>query len=149
MIQSLSIKNCREVPKSTCVAILVKSYSPLFTMRAGPLSSPKIVKLLNAQYVNLWVLLREFPELQAGAKGAAAAALATKLQEHFVYPVDTLILTPGLEFIQHLPMNEFIRSNLPSRERRSRYFTWLKSSLNNGESGLTPLRAQRRDAHPI
>ncbi len=84
--------------------------------------------------MNLWVLLRELPELQTGTKGAAVAALAVKLEKHFVYPVDSLILTPKLEFLQHLPMNEFLRSYLPSRERRSRYLTWLKSSFYEGIS---------------
>ena len=97
-------------------------------MRAGPLSSSKVIKLLNVHFVNTWVLLRELPEIQDGAKGADAAALATKLQEHFVYPVDPLILTPELEFIQHLPTNEFTKS-FPRSERRSEYLKWLKSSL--------------------
>ena len=97
-------------------------------MRAGPLSSSKIIKLLNAHFVNTWVLLRELPEIEAGAKGDAAAALVTKLQKHFVYPVDSLILTPELEFIQHLPANEF-HTSFPYSERKSEYFKWLKSSL--------------------
>ena len=97
-------------------------------MRAGPLSSSKIIKFLNAHFVNTWVLLRELSELEAGAKGDAAAALATRLHEHFVYPVDPLILTPELEFIQHLPTNEFYKS-FPSNERKSEYLKWLKSSV--------------------
>ncbi|RKU22341.1 hypothetical protein C6503_04040 [Candidatus Poribacteria bacterium] len=88
----------------------------------------KVIKLLNTHFVNVWVLLRELPELQDGAKGADAAALVTKLQEHFVYPVDSLILTPALEFVQHLPTNEFLKS-FPSSERKPEYFRWLKSSL--------------------
>ncbi len=97
-------------------------------MRAGPLSSLKVIKLLNTYFVNVWVLLQELPKLQDGTKGAAAAMLATKLQEHFVYPVDSLILTSELEFIQHLPTNEFLKS-FPGNERKSEYFRWLKSSL--------------------
>ncbi len=98
-------------------------------MRAGPLSSARIIKLLNTKFVNTWVLLRELPDLQDGAKGAAAAALAAKLQEHFVYPVDPMILTPELTFIQNLPTNEFIKSVPIAKERKSEYFRWLKSSL--------------------
>lgn len=98
-------------------------------MRAGPLSSARVIKLLNTRFVNTWVLLRELPDLQDGAKGAAAAALATKLQEHFVYPVDPMILTPELAFIQNLPANEFIKSFPITKERKSEYFRWLKSSL--------------------
>ena len=97
-------------------------------MRAGPLSSSKVTKLLNTRFVNTWVLLRELPELAASAKGGVAAALAKKLQAHFVYPVDSLILTPELKFIQHLPTNEFLKS-FSSSERKSQYLTWLKSSL--------------------
>lgn len=58
---------------------------------------------------------------------------AAKLQEHFIYSVDSLILTPGLEFIQHLPTNEFLLS-FPNNDRRSQYLTWLKSSLAQVDS---------------
>ena len=102
-------------------------------MRAGPLSSSKVIKLLNTHFVNVWALLRELPELQDGAKGAAAATLATKLQEHFVYPVDSLILTSALEFVQHLPMNKFHKS-FPGNEKKFEYFKWLKSSLAQVDS---------------
>ena len=85
--------------------------------------------MLNTRFVNTWVLLRELPDLQDGAKEAAAAALATKLQEHFVYPVDPMILTPELTFIQNLPTNEFIKSFPIAKERKSQYLTWLQSSL--------------------
>ncbi|MDE0426877.1 MAG: hypothetical protein OXN25_18660 [Candidatus Poribacteria bacterium] len=98
-------------------------------MRAGPLSTSKVIKLLNTKFVNTWVLLRELPELQDSAKGTAAATLAMKLQEHFVYPVDSLILTPELAFIQHLPTNEFIKSFPITKERKSEYLKWLKTSL--------------------
>ena len=97
-------------------------------MRAGPLSSSKVIKLLNTKFVNTWVLLKDLSKFQDGTKEDDATALAAKLQEHFVYPVDPLILTPELEFIQHLPTNEFTKS-FPRSERRSEYLKWLKSSL--------------------
>ncbi len=98
-------------------------------MRAGPLSSPKIIKLLNTHFVNVWVLLRDVPELQAGAKGAAAAALATKLRQHYTDSVDILTLTPDLEVIEHLSSwNLFHPYYLPRRERIPRYLKLLKSS---------------------
>ena len=91
-------------------------------MRAGPLSSPKIVNLLNTHFVNVWVLLRDLPELQAGAKGAAAAVLATKLRQHYTDSVDILTLTPELEVIEHLPGESLLRSDwLPPTERIPRY----------------------------
>lgn len=83
--------------------------------------------------MNLWVLRRELPELQAGAKGAVAASLATKLQEHYTNAVDILILTPVLEVIEHLPGKKLLhRDYLPPRQRIPRYLKLLKYSLNNG-----------------
>ena len=98
-------------------------------MRAGPLSSPKIIKLLNTHFVNVWVLLREVPELQAGAKGADAAALATKLRQHYTDSVDILTLTPDLEVLGHLHnMSLFHPYYLPRNERIPRYLEMLRSS---------------------
>ena len=98
-------------------------------MRAGPLSSPKIINLLNTHFVNVWVLLRDVPELQAGAKGAAAAALATKLRQHYTDSVDILTLTPDLEVLGHLHNMSLLHPYyLPRSERIPRYLEMLKSS---------------------
>ena len=98
-------------------------------MRAGPLSSPKIIKLLNTHFVNVWVLLRELPELQAGAKGTAASVLAAKLRQHYTDSVDILTLTPELEVIEHLSnWNLFHPYYLHRSERIPRYLELLKSS---------------------
>ena len=98
-------------------------------MRAGPLSSPKIIKLLNTHFVNVWVLLRDVPDLQAGAKGSNAAALATKLRQHYTDSVDILTLTPDLEVLGHLHnMSLFHPYYLPRSKRIPRYLEMLKSS---------------------
>ena len=98
-------------------------------MRAGPLSSPKIIDLLNTHFVNVWVLLRDVPELQAGAKGANAAALATKLRQHYASAVDILTLTPDLEVIEHLSSwNLYHPYYLHRSEGMPRYLKLLKSA---------------------
>ncbi|MXZ00173.1 redoxin domain-containing protein [Candidatus Poribacteria bacterium] len=98
-------------------------------MRAGPLSSPKVINLLNTHFVNVWVLLRDVPELQAGVKGAAAAALATKLRQNYTDSVDILTLTPDLEVIGHLHnMSLFHPYYLPRSERIPQYVELLKSA---------------------
>ena len=80
--------------------------------------------------MNVWVLLREVPELQAGAKGAAAAALATKLRQHYTDSVDILTLTPDLEVLGHLHnVSLFHPYYLPRSERVPRYLELLKSSV--------------------
>ena len=100
-------------------------------MGAGPLSSPKIIELLNTHFVNVWVLHRELPELQTGAKGVAAADLATKLRQHYSDAVDILTLTPELEVIEHLPSKHLFHPgyHLPRSERIPRYLEMLKSSV--------------------
>ena len=90
-------------------------------MRAGPLSSPEIINFLNTHFVNVWVLHRELPELQTGAKGAAAGDLATKLRQHYSDSVDILTLTPELEVIEHLPSKNLFHPG--------RYLELLRSSV--------------------
>ena len=98
-------------------------------MRAGPLSSPKIINLLNTHFVNVWVLLTDLPKLQAGAKGASAAALATKLRQHYTDSVDILTLTPDLEVLGHLHnMSLFHPYYLHRSERIPQYLELLRSS---------------------
>lgn len=81
--------------------------------------------------MNVWVLLRELPELQAGTKGASAAALATKLRQHYTDSVDILTLTPESEVIEHLPGESLLRSDyLPRTGRIPRYLELLKSSAS-------------------
>ena len=99
-------------------------------MGAGPLSSPKIIELLNTHFVNVWVLHRELPELQTGAKGAAAADLATKLRQHYSDSVDILTVTPELEVIEHLPSKHLLHPDyLPRSERIPRYLELLTASV--------------------
>lgn len=99
-------------------------------MRAGPLSSPEIIEFLNTHFVNVWVLHRELPELQTGAKGIAAGVLATQLRQHYSDSVDSLILTPELEVIEHLPSKRLLHpDHLPRSERIPRYLELLKSSV--------------------
>lgn len=106
-------------------------------MSAGPLSSPKIINLLNTHFVNVWVLLRDLPELQTGAKGTDAAALATKLRQHYTDSVDILTLTPELKVIEHLPGESLLRSDyLPRTERIPRYLELLKASASVASEDL-------------
>ncbi len=100
-------------------------------MRAGPLSSPKVINLLNTHFVNVWVLLRELPALQTGAKGATAGTLATKLRQHYSDSVDILTLTADLEVIEHLPSKSLWHPDyLPQSEWIPRYLELLTSSVD-------------------
>ena len=117
-------------------------------MGAGPLSSPKIIELLNTHFVSVWVLLRDVPELQAGAKGANAAALATKLRQHYSDAVDILTLTPELEVIEHLPSKNLFHPEyrLPRSERIPRYLKLLTSSV---DMKIAPQKPRKRGKHGL
>lgn len=117
-------------------------------MRAGPFSSSKVIKLLNTHFVNVWVLLRELPQLQAGAKGAAASILATKLKQHYTDSADILTLTPELEVIEHLSSwNLFHPDYLPRSERIPRYLELLKVSAGM-EVGAQKSKEYRHKTNP-
>ena len=116
-------------------------------MGAGPLSSSKIINVLNTSFVNVWVLHRELPELQTGVKGIAAADLATKLRQHYSDSVDTLTLTPELEVIEHLPSKNLLHPDyLPRSERIPRYLELLKSSVG---VEVAPQKPRKRGKHGL
>ncbi len=74
-------------------------------------------------------MLRDLPELQAGAKGANAAALATKLRQNYTGAVDMLTFTPDLEVMWHLHnMSLFHPYYLHRSERIPQYLEMLTSS---------------------
>ena len=116
-------------------------------MRAGPLSSPEIINFLNTHFVNVWVLHRELPELQTGAKGAAAGDLATKLRQHYSDSVDILTLTPELEVIEHLPSKNLFHPEyrLPRSERIPRYLELLRSSVDMAVVAQKPRKLGKHD----
>ena len=102
-------------------------------MRAGPLSSLKVITLLNKQFVNVFLLLRDLPELQNGAKGEPISQLATVVAKAYEASVaqgaddsvNTFVLSPQFELIGHLPFNKPNES--PVDEEK--YVTFLKNSL--------------------
>ena len=116
-------------------------------MRAGPLSSPKVINLLNTHFVNVWVLLRELPALQTGAKGPAVGALATKLRQHYSDSVDILTLTPELEVIEHLPSKSLLHPDyLPQSKRIPRCLELLKSSVSIEIAAQKPRKPEEQFA---
>lgn len=104
-------------------------------MRAGPLYSSKVIKLLNKQFVNAFVLLGDLPEFQNGAKGEPvsklAKTIATTLEEAVAQgagrSVNTFILSPQLELIGHLPYRK--PNGGFSSPDEEQYLTFLKDSL--------------------
>ena len=102
-------------------------------MRTGVLSDSKVITLLNEQFVNVFVLLGDLPELQNGSKGESvsklAKTIATKLEEVVAQgagrSVNTFIFSPQLELIGHLPYRKPGESHIDEEK----YETFLKDSL--------------------
>lgn len=84
-------------------------------MRAGPLSHPDNVELLNRDFVNAWVLAKDLPTLAAESEDSAVQAVARQCEEHFVYPVDSHVLSPTGEFIAGLWVEDALVFHIGSR----------------------------------
>ena len=114
-------------------------------MRAGPLSSPEVIKTLNEKFVNTWVLLRELPELIGGAKGEVVSLVAQKMKHHYTDSVDILALTPDAEVIMHQP-----EMALPYRNQAQAYLTVLRHSVDAFEGKRARVgNASKLDRNPI
>ena len=59
--------------------------------------------MLNENFVNTSVLLRDLSELIDGSEGERVSLCAKTLKDHFVYPVDIQVLSPEAEMIVHQP----------------------------------------------
>ena len=102
-------------------------------MRTGVLANSKIIGLLNEQFVNVFVLLGDLPELQNGTKGESVSKLATivatTLEEAVVESagrsVNSFVLSSQLALISHLPHRKPGEPDI----NEERYLTFLKDSL--------------------
>ena len=84
--------------------------------------------MLNENFVNTCVLLRDLPELIKASKGQRVSLFAKTLKDHFVYPVDIQVLSSEAEMIMHQPDKD-----LPERNHRTEYYLTLLASAAKGE----------------
>ena len=97
-------------------------------MRAGPLSDPAVIQLLNTRFVNTWVLKQQLPAFQKPDKPAETRRLAAAVFEarQPKSPVDCLVFSPDLALHGCQPANDFMGAggNLGKR-----YRTFLTEAL--------------------
>ena len=98
-------------------------------MRAGPLSNPEVIKTLNEQFINTWIMPRDLPELIEGAKSKSVRRFATSLKDYYTYPVDIQILNSEATVIMHQPESKFRVNN-----RAQGYLTLLAYALEEKPS---------------
>ena len=102
-------------------------------MRAVVLSDPNVIRLLNKHYVSVFLVLKDLPELQKGAKGDQASKLAARGTEAYEKTithnpdrsVNAFVLPPQLELIGHLPYRASNESYLDEEG----YYTFLINAL--------------------
>ena len=122
-------------------------------MRTGVLSDPKIIELLNEQFVNVFVLLGDLPEFQSGTKGEPVSRLANtisaSLEEAVAQgagrSVNTFILSSELELISHLPYRKPGEPHI----NKEIYGTFLKEVLDGKLPGLAEEAPHSVSAAPM
>lgn len=98
-------------------------------MRAGPLSSPETIKILNENYVCAWVLTRDLKESRK-VPDTELAQWATRALEHYKYPVDSMIFAPDLAFLDNLGTNNLLLGT-PRAQWNDVYAGFLKRNVEN------------------
>ena len=106
-------------------------------MRAGVLSDSKIVKLLNKDYINVFILVRDLRELQKETKNESvsrfANTISTTLEASVAQgagrSVNSFVLSPQLALISHLPYRKPGEPNI----NEERYVTFLKDALTKNK----------------
>ena len=88
--------------------------------------------MLNENFVNTCVLLRDLSELGEGSEGQRVSRFAKTLKDHFVYPVDIQVLSPKAELIGHQPDKD-----LPDKNRTEYYLTLLASAAKGEVANLS------------
>jgi hypothetical protein len=79
--------------------------------------------LLNARFVNTWILRRD---LMALAKSEPANAFAQTLLKQYAYPVDSLLFDEHGAFASHLPADQLLTdSDMGNRK----YLGFLERAL--------------------
>lgn len=83
-------------------------------MRAGPLSDSRVLERLEREFVCTWVLADDLPDLAESATDERVRAVAKTCRENYLYPVDSQVLSPAGELLDHICANDRERSSVPS-----------------------------------
>ncbi len=63
-------------------------------LRAGPLSSEKVIVKLHDDFVNTWIIISQFESPEEFFENEIARKWAETIKREFTYPVDSIILSP-------------------------------------------------------
>ncbi len=65
-----------------------------------------MLALLGERYVNCWVLAKDLDRIAAGTDDPELKRLCRQVKDNYGYPVDSVLLSPGLEVLGHKNANE-------------------------------------------
>ncbi len=71
---------------------------------------------LRKDFVNAWVLALDLPELGTDVEAGDLGKLEKILRENYSYPVDSLLISPDLDVLAQLSVNEFFEQGLVAYE---------------------------------
>ena len=122
-------------------------------MRAVVLSDDRIIEFLNENFINTWVRNAELRRMRDSQGFDGMPALARTIIGHKWRrgPVDTWVISPELEAIGHVALNNYLEDN--RREdgtlESENYLLFLAESLKGklpgfGNTVLTPEQSSRR-----
>jgi hypothetical protein len=85
-------------------------------LRAGLLSQPRVIEVLNGELVPTWILGVELEELAKNALDPQERALGEKLKSEFKGLVDMVIVSPDGKLLATQNMNDIIQDYPGARE---------------------------------
>lgn len=62
--------------------------------------------MLASEFVNAWVLAKDLDVLAQRSGDEDVAELCARLKENYAYPVDSVLVTPALEVVGHVNVNQ-------------------------------------------
>ncbi len=80
-------------------------------MRAGPLSDTRVLERLKRDFVCTWVLAKHLPTIAEGAEDPFVRRVAKTSHENYLYPVDSQVLSPEGELLDHVCANDKERAS--------------------------------------
>lgn len=122
-------------------------------MRAVVLSDEQIIKFLNENFINTWIRNVDLKRMRDTIGFDRISPLARTIISNKWWrgPVDTWVISPELEAIGHVPLNDYLESN--RREdgtlESENYLLFLTDSLAGklpgfGNIALTPVQPSQR-----
>ncbi len=82
-----------------------------------------MIEVLNRGFVSAWILAKDLPSLAEQSEDPDLKRLCALLQQHYTYPVDSILVSPALEVIGQMDVTVAMSLSAPS------YAAFIEKSL--------------------